>query len=92
MFYLNLFDITSEQEALEAAKKISRMCVINNNSTKRDRFSKTKSNDSGLGALEDICVLEGWTDVLNWIQEQEMKFSQVNEAEKSKSRKLKGSY
>ena len=46
MFYLNLFDITSEQEALEAAKKISRMCVINNNSTKRDRFSKTKSNDS----------------------------------------------
>jgi len=85
-------DITSEQEALECAKKLSRMCVINNNSTKRDRFSKTKTNDSGLGALEDICVLEGWTDVLNWIQDQEMKFSQVNEGEKSKSRKLKGSY
>jgi len=85
-------DITSEQEALECAKKLSRMCVINNNSTKRDRFSKTKTNDSGLGALEDICVLEGWTDVLNWIQDQEMKFSQVNEGEKTKSRKLKGSY
>jgi hypothetical protein len=92
MYYLNLMDITSEQEALECAKKLSRMCVINNNSTKRDRFSKTKTNDSGLGALEDICVLEGWTDVLNWIQDQEMKFSQVNEGEKSKSRKLKGSY
>ena len=71
-------DITSAKEALECAKKLSRMCVIN--------------NDSGLGALEDICVLEGWTDVTDWIWEQEMKFSQVNEAEKSKSRKLKGSY
>ena len=92
MFYLNLMDITSAKEALECAKKLSRMCVINNNSTKRDRFSKTKSNDSGLGALEDICVLEEWTSVLDWIQNQEMKFSQVNEGEKTKSRKLKGSY
>ena len=92
MFYLNLMDITSEQEALECAKKLSRMCVINNNSTKRDRFSKSKSNDSQLGALEDICVLEEWNSVLDWIQNQEMKFSQVNEGEKTKSRKLKGSY
>ena len=92
MYYLNLMEITSAKEALECAKKLSRMCVINNNSTKRDRFSKSKSNDSQLGALEDICVLEGWTDVLAWIDEQEMKFTQVNAGEKTKSRSLKGSY
>ena len=92
MFYLNLMGITSEKEALECAKKLSRMCVINNNSTKRNRFAKRKANDSGLGALEDICVLEEWTSVLNWIQNQEMKFSQVNEGEKTKSSGLQGTY
>ena len=92
MYYLNLMDITSEKEALECAKKLSRMCVINNNSVKRARFSKEKANDSGLGALEDICVLEEWTSVLAWINNQEMKFQQVNAGEKAKSRNLKGTY
>ena len=92
MYYLNLMGITSEKEALECAKKLSRMCVINNNSAKRSRFSKEKANDSGLGALEDICVLENWTSVLTWIDNQEMKFSQVNGSEKAKSRSLKPTY
>ena len=92
MYYLNLMDITSEKEAMECAKKLSRMCVINNNSAKRNRFSKEKANDSGLGSLEDICVLEEWTSVLDWINMQEMKFTQVNASEKAKSRSLKPTY
>tara|TARA_R100000781_G_scaffold113887_2_gene83384 strand:+ start:219 stop:497 length:279 start_codon:yes stop_codon:yes gene_type:complete len=91
MLYIDLESIATEDEMLEVTKKVVRRTIITNNSRKRNRFQRTKSNDSLLGSIEDICFAECWQKPIDYIDSVQSKMDQASVQDKAKSYNLKPS-
>ena len=91
MFYIDLQSVATEDEMLEVTKQVVTRTIITNNSRKSSRFARTKTNDSLLGSIEELCIANDWQKPLNHIDGVQARMDQANAQEKAKSYNLKTS-